>query len=114
MDMQMTEKKRGKGVVRHITGIAPFHPQGLGDTTSPRPLLHILRNTMSCNRSLTVLSTILPRTKSPRAISLTYSNGIYGIPSGYLSPGLLGTIGGGRLYLLSGGGGTTLPFMPLK
>ena len=38
----------------------------------------------------------------------------YGIPRGYRSPGLLGTIRGGRLYLLSGGGGTIVPFNPLK
>jgi len=36
------------------------------------------------------------------------------MPRGYLSPGRLGTIGGGRLYLLNGGGWTIVPFTPLK
>src|SRR5271170_5886516 len=37
--------------------------------------------------------------------------GAYGMPRGYRSPGRLGTIGGGRLYLLRGGGGTTFPLL---
>jgi hypothetical protein len=40
--------------------------------------------------------------------------GAYGIPSGYLSPGRFGIMGGGRLYLLNGGAGRTFPLMDLK
>lgn len=44
------------------------------------------------------------------SLTLTFS-GEYGIPRGYRSPGLWGTIGGGRLYLLRGGGGTIVALL---